>query len=154
MVTPYSNSIFCRGVVKGDGGFPVKLYDFQSAKKAFSSPMEVEVDLLRTMDIIKHPAFSQPYTFSIALAWGLMENEKPIKAFDVFSYKFDKAWNECNPEVDIFNIKNGATSTGNMCETGTIILGEEGKLRRKTKSLPEYLEQWPDIGDLGPASGV
>lgn len=149
--SPYANSIISRELVIGDNGYPVKLYDFKSSQEVFSGPIEVKEELLRKINVVKHPSLSPGnYNFSIACAWGYKEDSKPVKAFDIFSYRgFDKQWNQCNPDIDIYNIKNDATSMGNICETGAIVLAAEGNTRRKTNNLEEFLKIWPDIGELG-----
>jgi hypothetical protein len=157
--TAFTNSILSREVVKGNNAVPVKLYNFKSSLDVFPSTLEIRKDLLEMMGVLKHRSFSaDDYKYAIAMAWGYKQKccdktEEPIKAFDIFSFKFDKPWNECNPEVDVCCLKNLSADRSVMCETGTIILGEEGKFRRTTKDLEDYLSSWPSIGELGPVRG-
>ena len=102
--------------------------------------------------LTEHPEISvDPHWYAIGIAWGYKEAGKPVKAMDIFSYKFDGPWNRCNPDVEGWVFKNGKYNPNDRevtCETGTIILGKEAELRRQTKSLKEYINSWPNIGDL------
>jgi hypothetical protein len=153
--SPYADSIHSRELVRSDDGFPVKLYNFKSALDSDAWPDidSIKESLLKILKWSIHYKISKsPSRYAIGLSWGYFERI-PVRAFDVCSYKFSKSWNEDNPDVDMQVFKNGYESmwtNKKICETGTIILGEEAKLRRKTGSLEEFLNKWPFLGDLGP----
>jgi hypothetical protein len=149
---PYAGSIHSRELVRSDDGFPVKLYNFKSAlDSAWLDPDSIKASLLgiltRNSEISKLPAM-----YAIALSWGYGEAGN-VRAFDICSYKFSGPWNEDNPGVGMRIFKNGISDVldeEKICGTGTIILGKEEELRRKTKTMVEFLSLWPDLGDLGP----
>ncbi len=151
-MNPYTGSVNSRELVKTDSGFPIKLYNFRSALTAYPNTDAIKRSL-KEVSAIYPEIFSNPYLYSIALAWAYRENKKQVGAFDIFGYKFDKHWRKCNPDVDPYVIKDGIydpTDKTVTCETGTIVLGAEGKLRRLCKGLNQFLNRWPNIGELGP----
>lgn len=154
---PYAGSVLSREVVKTRGGFPAKLYVFRSTKNTYSDalrPGNYLLQLLNDFPEIKE----KPRLYSIAFAWGYYPSriwgESPVRAMDIHSYAFDKPWNECDPIVDsnVFKNFNRAEEGKVSRETSIIILGKEGELRRKCKNLYDYLQEWPNLGRLGPVN--
>lgn len=152
---PYAGSIHSREVVRTEDGFPVKLYNFKSALFLSDVWKDLEgiknslLQILRKYDEIS----KSPVKYAIALGWGDYEIfDIHVRAFDICSYKFSRPWNEDNPNIDMRVFKNGKEilTSEKICETGIIILSEEAKLRRRTKSEEEFINSWPYIGDLGP----
>ncbi len=153
----YAGSIYSRELVRTPEGFPVRLYNFTMALDGiFPSREEIRSYLLEIL--VKHQEITQPpHEFAIAAAWGYMDDHAPVKAMDIFSYKFDKPWDICNPDVDGWVFKNGIYKPEDRevtCETTTIILGKEAEWRRMTKSLEQYLSLRPDIGILTPVNEI
>ncbi len=150
----YENSIHSREVVRTPRGFPVKMYTFNIAFDAFRGMTDIREYLLSM--IHEHPEITvRPHLYAIAAPWGYKDHGGPVRVVDILSYAFDRSWGECNPDIDAWVFKNGIyrpEDRGLTCETTTIILGKEGELRRKTASLEEYLNAWPDTGELGPAA--
>ena len=153
----YSGSVHSRKLIRSLGHFPTKLYIFRSALTKFQDKISIEQYLLESLN--KHREIAvPPHLYAIAMVWGGIEDDKPIKAIDIFSYKFKKPWkwDNYNPVYDRCVVKNGIEDPMDRevtCETGSIILGREGGLRRTTKDLEQFLHSWPDIGDLGPVEG-
>jgi len=148
----YTNLIHSREILRTENGFPIKLYYFVSALDGIYSDKDgIKADLLTILS--ENPEITkQPHLYSITFAWGYRLDDQKVKAFDIFSYKFDKPWNECNPDVNTWVFKNGVISKDReiSCEAGTIVLGEEAKMRRESKNLEEFLSSpLPNIGDIG-----
>lgn len=165
----YENTIHSRTVVKTPEGFPTKLYNFRCAfdSGAFPDQASTRQYLLAALhqELL---ADSQRFAFAIGAAWGFVDkdsrapvgDELPIKALDLFLYSKEDNW-KTNPEVTarVYQSPTEARRVDNpsatTCESSLIILGEEGKLRRRTLSLDAYMEEmWPDIRPLGPMIGV
>jgi len=148
----YRGTVLSRDLVKTEEGFPTKLYTFVMAidNGIFPDLKSVKQHLLELIN--ENPEIAvHPHRYAIGIAWGYKEVDKPVKAMDIFSYKFDKPWDRCNPDVHGWVFKNHNHTPYDRevtCETGTIILGKEAELRRLTKSLENYINSWPDIGDL------
>jgi len=81
-----------------------------------------------------------------------IKGDDTIRMIDLFGFEFDRSWEECNPEWHPYVFRNGVYQMDGSkgCETGLIVLGKEGELRRRCGSLREYLSEWPDIEPLGP----
>lgn len=151
----YDGSIISREVVKSKNGFPVKLYNFKSAfaTGAFSNARSAKQYLL---DVLNKQLMdsAKSYSFGIGMSWGRVETDSTAtKCLDLLRYTKEDAW-DINPAVDSRVYKDSVLDTGRevTCETGTIVLGEEGKLRRKCKNLDEFLGSWPDLQSLGPTN--
>lgn len=152
----YAGSIHSRELVITPTDYPIKLYNFKSALDiAFPNRVRARQELLKAFECF--PMLSNGFDYSIAATWGyLLEGKadhKGVKAFDVFSYKFDKPWVECNPSVNGWCIRDLSYSPDDrdiMCETLSIILGKEAELRRRTSDKKKFLKKWPNIGELGP----
>lgn len=164
MIMNYAGSIHSRELVKtfllfSEEAYTVKLYRFTKAMEegVFKNKESANEYLIDTL--VNHPQVYRGSEYSIAFAWGPLPGDEAgtslgikRKALDILSYKFGKPWTECNPDVSgwTFRERNRCGNVDLLCETGTIILGEEAKLRRTTASKQEFLNKWPDIGDLGP----
>jgi hypothetical protein len=151
----FNGSIHSRQVIISKEDFPTKLYTFSAAIYGgiFQDSAEIREYLLNTLD--SHPEIKkQPHVFAIAGAWGYTESDKPkVRAIDIFSYRFDKPWKDCNPVTDSWVFKNGIHDVNDRevtCETMSIILGKEAQLRRETDNLEQFLASWPDIPEFGP----
>lgn len=86
--------------------------------------------------------------FLIGALWGdVAHNERVI---DLFGFSGLDDW-RANPEVDCWVFRSGIYSPGEpkICGDGLILLGEEEKLRRKTKDLAEYMHK-----EIGAESGL
>lgn len=160
----FEGSIYASEVVRTPKGFPTKLYTFTSALHSFDSYVPEEYSLTnrecqiavkqKLLNILaKYPKISSaPHLYAIAAAWGQIIDDKRNSNFDIASYRFDRPWKICNPDRDSWVFSNGVEieSPEVTCETTDIFIGEEGKLRRKSENLEQFLSYWPDLGDLGP----
>src|SRR3989344_1352042 len=96
----------------------------------------------------KHKDLFKNRDYIIIALYGL-ENKKIA---EIFSYKvMGKNW-PGNTEILAYIFKNGKhlPSESWSCENMDIVRGEEGKYRRKTSSLEEFLKSVPHLGDLQP----
>ena len=83
-----------------------------------------------------------------------MDDRYGVKAMDLFLYSREPNW-KTNPVMLASVYNDGSlvkTPSETTCETMTIILGEEGKLRRRCQNLDEFIGSWPDIQPLGPTN--
>lgn len=146
----YEGSIIAKELIRDKNNFPTKLYHFRSTKLVFPSTENVGQYLLKILN--EYPEISvDPHMYAIAIAWGYIEEDRPVRACDIKSYKFDKPWSECNPDVDTWAVKELSHDPSNPeteCETGQIVFGKEAQLRRTTRNLDEFLTKWPEYGDL------
>lgn len=143
-----------------DQRFTVKVYPFVgNFERLYGTTGNALVDLfelMKRMPMIKYSsATGRQFLYGIALLWGTMDGNKSERVIDFFGFDYDKPWQECNPEYEPKIFRNGIyVPEVHGCETGLIVLGAEGNLRRSIVeqggSLDNYLHQWPDIGALGP----
>ncbi len=142
-------------------GFPIKVYPFSKDFETVYGSMEEAMSHLSAIIsgdpcILRSPTTGNSFSYGISFPWGYMENGVPVRKVDFYGFEFDGPWDECNPEWFPFAFKDGliwpCTSMG--CGTGLIILGREESLRRQIveegRELSHYLQEWPDIGELGP----
>lgn len=148
----YTGSIIAKEVVKTKTGFPIKLYHSKSTRLSFPDFGSVSQYLLQLL--AEYPEItSEPHLYAIAWVFGYVKENKPGQGCDLKSYKFEKSWQECNPGVDSWTFRGHTFSytpenRETECETGQIVFGKEGELRRTTKSLEEFLAGWPEFRDL------
>ena len=129
-------------------GFPVKFYVFtQAVDQLGSDAAQIGNNCLLKL-CSTYPLLTKG-SFAIANFWSLPEHNIQY-GLDIFNYEFQGDWSTANPLIHGTTFENGEKNIPASCETMAIILGKEGELRRNTKSLEEYLSQWPDLGDLGP----
>ncbi len=96
---------------------------------------------------IKAPEEARKGDYFISILWGDSDKNKLV---DMFVYSDLKENWESNPDVSSWFIKNGVWTKENplTCGEGIILLGEEEKLRRKTKCLDIYLQMNVDLKKL------
>lgn len=104
--------------------------------------------LMNLVLINKNPNLTKGCNYLIAVLWGC-DNDKMV---DLFGYSgLDlKNW-PGNPEVSSYIFKDGVYLPKNKaisCGDGLIILGEEERYRRTTKSLEDYIKNPPKIPGL------
>lgn len=138
-------------------GFHVKTYLFEdNFERTFGTDeqaiQELKSVIARHQSLRESPKSGRPYLYSIAFPWASQENDRMI---DYYGFDFDSKSDKCNPGHYDFVLKNGLLDTqASGCETGLIILGKEGELRRKLveegKSLTEYIYTSVELGNLGP----
>ena len=89
------------------------------------------------------------FDYLLGAIWG----KKDEKIIDLFGFSDISEW-PGNPDVTSFVIKNGGYDTREdddsfvesyTCGDTLIMLGEEEKYRRTTKSLDEYMRNPPEI---------
>jgi hypothetical protein len=153
-------TIFSADSIDSSISFPVKEYDFKSAfsSGAFANRRSANQHLLDILNAEVHE-ISQKYLYGIAGVWGYTESRSgaafdrvPVRAVDLFLYSHESNW-DANPEVSARLYIEGKRVTDSpvtTCESMTVILGEEGKLRRRSPNLETFIVDWPDISPLGP----
>jgi len=85
---------------------------------------------------------AKKFNYVLAFLW---KNQQDMN-IDVFGYHGIKDWKKDNPEICSWLFTNGAYHPGRdiACETGAIILGNEGLHRRDhTTTLEEYMMSVP-----------
>jgi hypothetical protein len=159
-MTNHPGVLNSRQVVKTFNDYTTKLYLFQDSldKGVYSNMENASFYLRKTMD--QHLEFSNfPHFFSIAAAWGYVpEGGSPVKALDIFSYKFDRdmigatgeKWRNYNPEVSNFVVLNGnydPTNRGMTCGVFSTVISQEERLRERTENLEDFLSKKANVWD-------
>lgn len=154
-----------RGLLRDNRiGMPIKAYVFaHEFDRLFGTTQDALREISRALhrhpSALQCPESGRPYLYAVSFPWGYIEHGGPVRKVDFYGFDFDKPWGECNPEWDPYIFRDGILQPRGTkgCETGLIILGEEGKLRRRLaeygKDLTHYTQRWPDIGRLGPLDG-
>ncbi len=154
------DTVRSRGVLRYNG-FPVKAYpfaeDFDRLYGTTEEALREIADSITSLPgIMNNPINSHPCLYALSFPWGYMERGGPVRCVDWYGFEFDKEWDKCNPEwrATIFRGGRYDPDSTEGCETGLMILGDEGKLRRVVVAnmgdLEQYLRQWANIGYLGP----
>lgn len=155
-----SDTVQSRGLLKYKG-FPVKGYPFAADfDRVYGTTHEALEEISRS--IARHPVITgnpitgRPYLYGISFPWGYIEHGGPVRKVDFYGFEFDREWDRCNPEWNPYIFRSGIPQPDDTkgCETGLIILGNEGSLRRLIVAdggdLERYLNRWADLGLLGP----
>ncbi len=130
-------------IVTDSVGVPIKLYAHEAGlREAFSGSWQ---EAMRYGGIVlgRNRERLMPADFVLAVVWS--DGNSPI--VEAFSYFGVDPW-PGNPEVRSYVFKNGVyvpEERGIECEDTTILRGQEGQLRRRTKSLEEYRDRFVDI---------
>ena len=90
---------------------------------------------------------SDKFNYLLAIAWGDINSKE--KVIDFFGYNGFDNW-PGNPDVSIWVVRNGliAPNENKTCCDSLVILGEEEKYRRTTKSLEDYMLKAPKISNF------
>ena len=155
-----TNSIQSRGLLK-HRNFPVRVYPFGARFGALygttQGALKQVSDTLRMNDeVLRNPSSKLRNLFGIAFPWGEVSSGKFTRELELTVFAFDAPFGECNPELYTHTFENTVPTnrSNKYCETGVDILGREIELRRaiaeRGGDLAEYLDTWPDLGNLGP----
>ena len=155
-----TDTIQTRGLLKHKG-FPVKAYPFAADfdrlyGNTYEALQEIAASLDKNPEVKGNTVSGRPYLYAISFPWGYIEHGGPVRKVDFYGFEFDREWDKCNPEWNPYIFKSGVLQSDDTkgCETGLIILGSEGNLRRLIVAdggdLERYLERWADLGLLGP----
>jgi len=138
--------------------FPVKVQVFASYREVLGLSGQAVLDEVFELMHVNYSRFhigirGERCTFAIAFQWGSIDQGTPVRHADFYCFYFDRPWNECNPKWKCYAFSNEIPTNGfGGCETGLVILGKEAELRRKIAaeggSLGDYLQAWPDLGEL------
>jgi len=106
-------------------------------------PIEAaETHLMNTLGKLIAKGDTKKYSYMLAFLWG----NAGAKMIDWFGYSGIEEW-PGNPEVSAWVTREGImVPRKNLeiaCGDGLIVLGEEERYRRRTRSLKEYLERSP-----------
>ena len=141
-------------------GFPVKAYPLaDDFERIYGDTREALREVSTCIDANQRITSSEdekPFLYAISVPWGYIQHGGPVRQVDFYGFYYDRAFEECNPEwgpyVLIDNVLQPKGLKG--CETGLLVLGAEAFLRRMSISkgygLLEYLNQWTELGLLGP----
>ena len=98
-------------------------------------------------------ARKKEFSLTNAIMWGLDTGEKMIDFFGIgLKHSLYENW-YANPDIYTWVTQNGIVQPKNKiseetCEKGSIIIGEEGRYRRRKKSSLGYLNNPPEIKGL------
>ncbi|NCS71574.1 MAG: hypothetical protein GW780_05455 [Candidatus Aenigmarchaeota archaeon] len=145
---------------KGVLRFDAKVYPFSEGfDEIFGSTPEALRYVAETLadfnGVLRKPRGGRLFAYGIAFPWGYVEHGGPVRKIDFCGFEYDRAWDECNPVARLFGLTNGKPGKGaEFCETGLMVLGKEGDLRRAAAEsgydIGTYLNSWPELGVLGP----
>ena len=138
--------------------FPVKVQVFASYREVLGLSGQAVLDEVFELMHVNYSRFhigirGERCTFAIAFQWGSIDQGTLVSHADFYCFYFDRPWNECNPKWRCYAFSNEIPTNGfGGCEADLIILGKEAELRRKIAaeggSLGDYLQAWPDLGEL------
>ena len=126
-------------------GFGGKIYLHHSGKKECSSGNELKKYMIESFHIA--PSGIKDFDYFNAILWA---NEENMKIVDFFGYLgVGEKW-KSNPDIESWTIRNGVWRYQNKitCGEGSILFGEEEKLRRRTKNIDDYLSKSVDLHKL------
>ncbi len=121
----------------------VRVYYHKSGFELYSSEKrDPTMDLINALE--KHDSELKSFNYVLAVAWGDINKKERIIEF--FGYREITEW-PGNPEVSSLIIKNNILVPQReiTCGDTLILLGEEEKYRRTTRSLDEYFTYPPHL---------